>query len=555
MQYSLLCLLPFVLLAHVVIAQNTINQICDGVKSLPGCKATITLPTGVKVNYKKKTVNVYNKCKTKKKEKYNCGTTKNPKTCYRNKCVPGYDKKTKNVPSSLTVTTTKVNLCQQVRNILGNSAGNKFISSHNALCSCYSKLRNLENSGKLNSVSSKGELISANKDILTEAAGLQTCMSNAGFQTKKNKDAVLGALGPKDGWVFAPAAEIDTTTYKDMISAVAPCAAGSCNVNLIRDTFKPYLTKSYATLKDPITSVLNDWRSWLGRIRDASGDIDESSTDLDFGYSNSHFNVEDIIEFLCVSRNQCSGPGISVFVQKTTELYESAKFLRGARDNIDVPGTQISDIVTRTVTIRDGFTTRFPSTNEYLSAIKQGSLKTVGDVFVYMPIATDLPDLADYIQVATAPYFDIIDQYRDQGNDAKQTAVDLINTNWDDFPDEVSDPDIHQGVLDIQSFINNYLMDALYFYTDALEAMERNLDGFSGTNGRFSFVKGVASYQRWATVTMDMPCSKMTKKTYKKEGLTKDYSYRTFFKCPYDNKGQYPKYHVPYLRIRGNAED
>lgn len=58
MRYSLLCLLPFVLLAHVVIAQGSITDVCAGVKGVSGCKVSITVPTGVKVNTKRKTVKV-----------------------------------------------------------------------------------------------------------------------------------------------------------------------------------------------------------------------------------------------------------------------------------------------------------------------------------------------------------------------------------------------------------------------------------------------------------------------------------------------------------------
>ena len=78
------------------------------------------------------------------------------------------------MPSSLTVLTKKINLCNQIRSILGNTIGNKFINSNNALCSCFPKVKQLESSGKFTSISSKGELKSENSNVIKTAGELQT---------------------------------------------------------------------------------------------------------------------------------------------------------------------------------------------------------------------------------------------------------------------------------------------------------------------------------------------------------------------------------------------
>ena len=56
MRLSLPFLLPIVLLAQVVTAQNaaltTLPVICAGVKEVPTCKIKVIVPSGVKVNMK-----------------------------------------------------------------------------------------------------------------------------------------------------------------------------------------------------------------------------------------------------------------------------------------------------------------------------------------------------------------------------------------------------------------------------------------------------------------------------------------------------------------------
>ncbi|KAI8665927.1 hypothetical protein NCS57_00815600 [Fusarium keratoplasticum] len=554
MRYSLLCLLPFVLLAHVVIAQGSITDVCAGMKGVSGCKVSITVPTGVKVNTKRKTVKVYNKCKTKKQVKYNCGTKQKPKTCTKTQCVPGYDDKIQNVPSSLTVLTKKINLCNQIRSILGNTIGNKFINSNNALCSCFPKVKQLESSGKFTSISSKGELKSENSNVIKTAGELQTCIANAGFPVKDNKAAVLAPLKPKDGWAFAPAAEIDMNLYKNLIDLTVPCQAGSCNVNLIRDTIKSYVTKSYETMKQPITSIVGDWYDKIYELLASILAYSQSCDNVQFTIQDVYTEISDLATQICETLHKCDGPKVDEFLQETYDLVQMVGDLWEARNPLGTANTALTGLLGRSSKLKDEWPTNILTTSQIVNAIQQGQFKTVNDIFKFMPIATDLPALASDIQTASFALFDILDQYQHVAEEALVLANKLIAIDWTKVPDEVTFNDgTYNRLVVIQILINSKIKTSVEGYVASCKALQTALDNFSLTNGRYSVVKSVVTYQRFSTVSMDMPCSKMIKQVFKKSGLTTSFTYRTFWKCKFNQAAQYPRNHIPYMRIRGNA--
>ncbi|KAJ4308635.1 hypothetical protein N0V84_011984 [Fusarium piperis] len=496
----------------------------------------------------------YNKCKTKKQVKYNCGTKQKPKTCYKTQCVPGYDDKIQNVPSSLTVLTKKINLCNQIRSILGNIIGNKFINSNNALCSCFPKVKQMESSGKFTSISSKGELKSENTNVIKTASELQICIANAGFSVKDNKAAVLAPLKPKDGWAFAPAAEIDTNLYKTLIDITVPCQAGSCNANVIRDTIKSYVAMSYEKMKEPITSIVGDWYEKIYDLLASILAYSQSCDDLQFTMQDVYSEIFELSTQICETLQKCDGPVIDKFLQDTVDLLQMVDDLWEARTPLSTANGALTGLLGRSNKLKDEWPNNILTTSQIVDIIRQGQFKTVSDIFKFMPIATDLPVLASDIQTASFALFDILDQYQHTAEEALALANKLSDVDWADFPDEVTINDgTYNRLVVIQLLINNKIKKSVEGYVASCKGLQAALDAFSLTNGRYSTVKSVATYQRFSTVSMDMPCSKMAKQIFKKSGLTTSFSYRTFWKCKFNQQAQYPRNHIPYMRIRGNA--
>lgn len=107
-------------------------------------------------------------------------------TCVSGKCLSnsplsgmlfssktGYDITTKRVPTGLKVVTKQVDLCQTVRNVLGQSEGDNFIKSSEAICKCFPRLQQLSLTTQAKSIS-QGVISKANAKVADEIPGLET---------------------------------------------------------------------------------------------------------------------------------------------------------------------------------------------------------------------------------------------------------------------------------------------------------------------------------------------------------------------------------------------
>lgn len=86
--------------------------------------------------------------------------------------LAGIDVTYKNVPTSLQITYTKINVCTKIRQVLGTTLGNKFLKARDPICNCFTKLRTLNGEGKFAS-SSAGNFDLANTYYLDQAQNLQ----------------------------------------------------------------------------------------------------------------------------------------------------------------------------------------------------------------------------------------------------------------------------------------------------------------------------------------------------------------------------------------------
>ncbi|KAF5013974.1 hypothetical protein FDECE_62 [Fusarium decemcellulare] len=550
-----------VLLTHLTIAQNTLPQICSGVKNLSGCKATFPIPSGLKLNTKTTTKNVYNKCKSKVQKTVKCPTKKDPKrTCKQWKCVPGWEKKTTTVPVGLYVLTKQVDLCLTVRNVLGNTLGLKFIKSSDAICNCFPQVQKMSNGGQFNSISTKGELTSANTNIITEASRLQTCLVNGGISVKDGKATIANELKSGNGWTVAPAAEIDLATYKNMIAAANACQSGTCNQNVIRNTFAPYLTQTNKLMVKPLGDILGGWSRTLTEIHKNTRELDSLAGDLLGALEAAQPIFETAKQVICEELNRCSGPGFTDYMAVASELLARIDHLWQIRGPLDVPNSQLYDMIEHTSDAVK-MLLNLPDMSTLASTIQQGKFKKVSDIFQIIPIAKALPKLAAEIKTGLEPVKQAIEDY---GSDT--TAADdqlrqlLMWTRWEDrYPDEFHTEDTEADEKLMQEFTKiqdamGAIFDPMVSYGNDMHFVRLELKWFSVTNGTFAVENKIASYQRWSTLDMNMPCSKTESKTFEKSGFKRAYSWKKYFKCKLGPLSAYfPKHYNPYIRIRGGS--
>lgn len=192
--------------------------------------------------------------------------------------------------------------------------------------------------------------------------------------------------------------------------------------------------------------------------------------------------------------------------------------------------------------------------------IKQGKFKKISDIFLFMPIVQSVPELAKQIKTDLSPLQDIIKQYKQPSSDAQDTtwALSWSNIIWPDTELTSDSPEADAALIAelnaVDELVRKYLSPHLLAYSNGMAIVDAELRGFSVVNGLFTMETKVVTYNRWTTLSMEMPCSKKETKVYKKSGLQKSFSWRSYFKCKVAPVTAYfPKTRVPYVRIRGGA--
>ncbi|KLO95493.1 Uncharacterized protein LW93_8033 [Fusarium fujikuroi] len=546
MQLSLAFLLPIVLLSQVIAAQNaglnTLPVICAGVKEVSTCKIKVIVPNGIKVNMRTIKVPTWNKCKSRVSATRSCPTLKKPlRRCKVWTCIPGWEKKSKQIPSSLTILTKEVDLCDEIRRTLGRSLGDNFIKSSEAICGCFTRLQNFATAGSFTAMSIRGEINTATTKVADDTLSIEKCFGKVSLPILNNKVDIANVIKSIAPWVIAQAKDIDLSVFQSLARVVAACQAGNCNANSISAAVNGYLTPSFQMMEPPIKSVLVQWDGALSRIQESVKDINEAADSLASNYDTMRAEFD--------SSKQ------KIF----DEVIEVANTLWPVRGPLDVPSNRLGDRLADTVQLRKDIK-KYPEAASLVSMIKQGKFKKISDIFLFVPIVHRVPALAKQIKTDLSPLQDVIKQYKQPSGDAHENVWSLSWSNviWPDTELTSDSPEADAALIAeldaVDELVRNYLSSPLLSYSNGMFMIDAELRGFSVVNGSFAMENKVVTYNRWTTISMDMPCSKKETKVYKKSGLQKSFSWRTYFKCKVAPVTAYfPKTHVPYIRIRGGA--
>ncbi|WZH44182.1 uncharacterized protein QYS62_005200 [Fusarium acuminatum] len=573
MQLSLPFLLPVVLLAQVIAAQNaglnTLPVICAGVKEVSTCKIKVIVPSGVMVNMK--TIKIPT-------ELTDTGS--------------GWEKKPKQIPSSLTILTKEVDLCDQIRSALGRRMGDNFIKSSEAICGCLTRLQNFATTGSFTAMSIRGEINTATTKVADDTLSIEKvlysnlslyfssntskCFGKISLPILNNKVDIANVLKSIAPWVIAQAkdvslavspsthlgtdaSEIDLSVFQSLARLVAACQAGNCNTNSIGAAVNAYLTPSFQLMEPPIKSVLVQWDGALSRIQERVKDINEAADSLASNYDIMRAEFDSRKQKVCEELNRCDGQGVAEFLGRVDEVIEAANTLWPVRGPLDVPSSRLGDRLADTIQLRKDIK-KYPKAADLVSMIKQGKFKKISDIFLFMPIVQRVPELAKQIRTDLSPLQDVVKQYKQPSGEAHDNAWSLSWSNiiWPDTKLTSDSPEADAALIAeldaVDELVRNYLLSPLLAYSNGIFIMDAELRGFSVVNGSFAMETKVLTYNRWTTISMDMPCSKKETKVYKKSGLQKSFSWRTYFKCKVVPVTAYfPKTHVPYIRIRGGA--
>ncbi|KAF5532880.1 hypothetical protein FNAPI_12836 [Fusarium napiforme] len=564
MRLSFPFLLPVVLLAQVTAAQNAglnnLPAICAGVKEVATCKIKVIVPSGVKVNMRTIKVPTWNKCKSRVSATRSCPTVKKPlRRCKVWTCVPGWEKKSKQIPSSLTILTREIDLCDDIRTALGKTLGDKFIKSSEAICGCFTRLQTFATTGSFTAMSIRGEISTATTKVADDTISIEKCFGKVSLPILNNKVDIANVLKSIAPWVIAQAKDIDLSVFQSLARVAAACQAGNCNANSISAAVNAYLAPSFQSMEPPIKSVLVQWDGALTRVQESVKDINEAADFLANNYDFMRAEFDSSKQKICEELQRCDGQGVPRFLDRVDEVIEAANRLWPVRGPLDVPSSRLSNRLADTIQLRKDIK-KHPEATSLVSMIKQGKFKKISDIFLFMPIVQRIPELAKQIKTDLSPLQDIVKEYKQLSGETHDNVWSLSWSNiiWPDTELTSDSPEADAALIAeldaVDTLVRDYLSSALRRYSDGMFMMDAELRGFSVVNGSFAMETKVATYNRWTTISMDMPCSKKETKVYKKSGLQKSFSWRTYFKCKVTPVTAYfPKTHVPYIRIRGGA--
>ncbi|KAF4502236.1 hypothetical protein FAGAP_1521 [Fusarium agapanthi] len=546
-------LLPIVFPGRVIAAQNaglnTLPVICASVKEVSTCKIKVIVPSGIKVNMRTIKVPTWNKCKSRIQATRSCPTLKKPlRRCKVWTCIPGWEKKSKQIPSSLTILTKNVDLCDEIRRALGRSLGDKFIQSSEAICGCFTSLQNLATTGSFAAMSIRGEMTTTTTKVADDTISIEKvpysyfylefssnsfkCFGEVNLPILNNKAEITNVLTSIAPWVIAQAKDNDLSVFQSLARVVAACQAGNCNANSIAAAVNAYLAPSFQLIEPPIKSVLVQWDGALSSIQKSVKDINEAADSLASNYDTIRAEFDSSKQKICEELRRCDGQGVPKFLDQVDEGIEAANRLWPVRGPLDVPTNRLSDRLAETIQLRKYIQT-YPEAASLVSMIKQGKFNEINDILLFMPIVQRLPELARQIKTDLSPLQDVAKEYKQPSVAAHVIvwSLDWSNIIRPDTELTSDSPEADAALIAeldaVDKLVRNYLSGPLLAYSNGMLVIDAELRDFSVVNGSFAMETEVVTYNRWTTISMDMPCSKKETKVYKKSGLQKSFSWKT----------------------------
>lgn len=343
-----------------------------------------------------------------------------------------------------------------------------------------------------------------------------------------------------------------------MIMVIHPCrVTGVCDYNLIHTVFKNYLFATYRTLLVPIIPVTIRWRDALVGLEKSTGYVVNQTSNVTEAFYDIESTLNNYRHYICGELNYCEGNRFHIqkfmgnvdnVMSMTYSLIQARQPLAGHKDTVTSLSGDVNTLMSNWAKV--------PTPNELVSKIRNNEIKVAKDLFKFMPVVQGMPTTAKKVTTELGPLKSFVSQYLAESENLYDLITSMVEIDWErDHQEEFGNDQygvyVRNGLISIQGHLNEALADAVKVYFWLIRAVDFQLKDFSLTNGRWRMETGTTPYQRWTTLHMDMPCTKITKTPYKAEGLSKlSNSHRVYWKCPFGpHDTHYPMVHVPYVRM------
>jgi len=220
-----------------------------------------------------------------------------------------------------------------------------------------------------------------------------------------------------------------------------------------------------------------------------------------------------------------------------------------------------------------------PDIDYLLRLAAKGELRKIEDILKGIKIATEIPGLVTKLQDASSAIVEFATLHgSDRGHNAIALVENLLTDTWQRYPQNFTAPhytnstlstratnstgnvpstnststgNVRVTITEIQDLLRTEVQAPFRNVTDSIHALETVLDTFPVKEGKFAFKAGVASYQRWSTVSMDLPCQRMARMSYNVARFKGSFDYPEFYRRTSAPKRlPWPNHHVPYVKIR-----
>lgn len=448
---------------------------------------------------------------------------------------------------------------------MGN-AGQQFITKTGAICNCLPKALQMYGKNLYKSVEDGKDLSAAVSSLIRDSIELQKCMADNGFHVQDNKAELLatGDLSPAGGWTVIQAAEIDLASYGELVAAIAPCAVGDCEPSLIKNFFTNYLTKSRELMADRLVSIFKGWVDIFANIETKVKNVGDAAADFVAHLKEVPGRLDEIQDKVC-NDGSCADEITTTFLAKVSEAITAVQAFQNVREAT----VTIVDTVPKLVNVSRTaieIAEAVPDIDELILLAFSGKLRKIEDILQTIKITTEFPSLIKKLQDAVSVIAEFVTLYgSDGGQNALALVESILSDTWQRYPTSFNTTtttttgtptnstkgNLRAAIPEIQSLLATEIHAPLLNLTTSITALQSALDTFPVKQGKFAFAAGVASYQRWSTVSMDLPCVRQTRMPYDVAGIKGAFDYPEFYSCAYGPKRvPWPNHHVPYVKFR-----
>ncbi|KAF4340113.1 hypothetical protein FBEOM_5974 [Fusarium beomiforme] len=441
--------------------------------------------------------------------------------------------------TGIDIETEQVNMCDAVRNALGND---DFVNNAETYCTC---LSNAIYWG--NSPSAKPNFdgqISANLAYLEWIEKDEMVRSD-------RASVVKNQLAATNGWTVVRAPEIDVATYKRLSKAVSSCYTSTCDGPKIRAFFASYVENADSVIDSDFVRMLNKWVTLYVTLKKKTTEVQTYAKQVQSRLKTVSSKVSSIKANVC-KNSACKGSTPSNAFKKYASTIATVKSLQGVPNAAE---KSLANIPKMTQITKNAikYTTTAADEAYYLKLINDYHINSLRDVIKAFRVTQYLPEVAEDLKKYTGT-FNLISNHAGAAKTSATSINQILSVNWarnSELAKTASGRKVRDGLINIQKSFRNDLKGPLDNLIKANKAVEDILNQLPLRKKRLDFASGGVSYNRWTNAHMPVPCRKEITKPYSLGGFSKDYTYEAIATCEFGPaKVPFIKHVIPYMKYR-----